>query len=214
MSPNTDAHDDDQDDTDCDEGNRHLGPGNEGREESGDRQRRRGKDCDGKNRRRGTGNGESQQQKGNCNGERNRRRGKGAGKQRRNNGNCDGNGRRSKDGGGNGQQRHGKGDGTGTHRGGQGCREGESRRQRRRRRGRERDENGRFADSVTGEDVLAVFEAVDGPVVTSTDVADVLGLSTESARQHLNELVGEGPLRRRKTGRTIVYWVAETPAEP
>ena len=81
---------------------------------------------------------------------------------------------------------------------------------RRKRRGRKRDARGRFADSVTGEDVLGVFEAVEGPVVTSTDVGDVLGISTESARQHLNDLVSEGPLRRRKTGRTVVYWITDT----
>ncbi|WP_229770543.1 hypothetical protein [Halorhabdus sp. CBA1104] len=75
-----------------------------------------------------------------------------------------------------------------------------------RRRERVRDEDGQFADSIEAADVLAVFDAVDGPVVTSTDVADVLGISTESARQHLNEQVSDGALRRRKTGRTIVYW--------
>lgn len=79
-----------------------------------------------------------------------------------------------------------------------------------RRRERVRDEDGQFADSIEPDDVLAVFDAVDGPVVTSTDVADVLGISTESARQHLNEQVREGTLRRRKTGRTIVYWQVET----
>jgi predicted ArsR family transcriptional regulator len=51
-----------------------------------------------------------------------------------------------------------------------------------------------------------VFEAVDGPVVTTTDVADVLGVTTEAARQRLNGLVQDGHLRRRKTGRTVVYW--------
>ena len=81
---------------------------------------------------------------------------------------------------------------------------------RRRRRGRKRDASGRFADSITGGDVLGVFEAVAGPVVTSTDVGDVLGVSTEAARQHLNKLVSDGPLRRRKTGRTVVYWDADS----
>jgi hypothetical protein len=75
-----------------------------------------------------------------------------------------------------------------------------------RRRERLRDENGQFADAIESADVLAVFDAVDGPVVTSTDVADVLGSTTEAARQHLNDLVSAGELRRRKTGRTVVYW--------
>ena len=115
---------------------------------------------------------------------------------------------------GEGTRGRGKHDGDGPH--GRGKHDGEGRSgpgdcdgDGRRRRGRKRDACGRFADSVTGEDVLGVFEAVDGPVVTSTDVGDVLGISTESARQHLNELVAEGPLRRRKTGRTVVYWTVE-----
>ncbi|AFZ72508.1 FaeA/PapI family transcriptional regulator [Natronobacterium gregoryi] len=75
-----------------------------------------------------------------------------------------------------------------------------------RRRNRERDEDGQFARQIEAGDVLAVFEAVDGPVVTTTDVSDVLGITTEAARQKLNRLVTEGELQRRKTGRTVVYW--------
>ena len=101
---------------------------------------------------------------------------------------------------------HGQGDHAGKgHSNAGGC-DGD----RRRRRGRKRDASGRFADSITGEDVLGVFDAVAGPVVTSTDVSDMLGVSTESARQHLNKLVADGSLRRRKTGRTVVYWAADT----
>ncbi|MFP4218551.1 MAG: hypothetical protein ACLFR6_06915 [Salinarchaeum sp.] len=121
---------------------------------------------------------------------------------------------------GQGPHRRGNDDGNGPHhrdnhddknRSKPGDCDGDRRKRRgRKRRGRKRDAHGRFADSVTGEDVLGVFEAVEGPVVTSTDVGDVLGISTESARQHLNNLVSEGPLRRRKTGRTVVYWTTDT----
>jgi predicted ArsR family transcriptional regulator len=54
--------------------------------------------------------------------------------------------------------------------------------------------------------MLSVFDAVNGPVVTTTDVSDVLGITTEAARQKLNGLVRAGDLQRRKTGRTVVYW--------
>ena len=111
-----------------------------------------------------------------------------------------------------GSPRRGSSDGRGNHRRGA-AGGGQSRRGDcdggRRRRGRARDGCGRFAETVDGEDVLGVFGAVDGPIVTSTDVADVLGVSTESARRHLNNLVAAGPLRRRKTGRTVVYWRVE-----
>lgn len=78
-----------------------------------------------------------------------------------------------------------------------------------RRRERTRDDNGQFADSVPAEDVLSVFDAVDGPVVTSSDVGDALAISTEAARQKLNALVDGGTLACRKTGRTRVYWQRE-----
>ncbi len=84
--------------------------------------------------------------------------------------------------------------------------DGERRRRKRRRREHARDEDGRFETTVDLEDVLGVFDAVAGPVVTTTDVADVLGVSTEAAREKLNRLVDRGDLRRRKTGRTVVYW--------
>jgi len=78
----------------------------------------------------------------------------------------------------------------------------------RRRRRRRRRENGRFAETVAPEEVRSVFGAVDGPVVTTTDVADVLGISTEAARTKLNGLVDRGELDCRETGRTVVYWAA------
>lgn len=47
---------------------------------------------------------------------------------------------------------------------------------------RERDETGRYAETVTLNRVLGVFEKVDGPVVTSGDVAEALDCSRETAR--------------------------------
>lgn len=104
---------------------------------------------------------------------------------------------------------HGPGKGEKSDRGrgrGCGCAPGRGRGGRR---GRIRDDDGRFVETAEGSDVLGVFDAVDGPVVTTTDVSDVLGITTESARQKLNGLVTEGQLRRRKTGRTVVYWQAD-----
>jgi ribosomal protein S25 len=73
---------------------------------------------------------------------------------------------------------------------------------------RERTDAGTFAETVTLEDVRDVFDAVRGPVVTSSDVADTLGCTTEAARQKLRRLVDRGEVDRRKTGRTVVYWRA------
>ncbi|MCU4717109.1 hypothetical protein [Halapricum hydrolyticum] len=103
--------------------------------------------------------------------------------------------------------RTGKGRGCGHRRGGRGDVSGGKRRERRRE--RVRDEDGQFVEKADRQAVLSVFDAVAGPVVTTTDVSDVLGVSTESARQKLNGLVEQGDLRRRKTGRTVVYWQVE-----
>jgi uncharacterized sporulation protein YeaH/YhbH (DUF444 family) len=104
------------------------------------------------------------------------------------------------DGGRDGDHRH-EGDRTGKRGGGRrGGGRGDRRRERR------RDDQGQFVETADREAVLSVFDAVEGPVVTTTDVSDVLGITTEGARRKLNELVTDGPLRRRKTGRTVVYW--------
>ena len=88
--------------------------------------------------------------------------------------------------------------------------ENERPRNRRRQRRRRRRADGRFVETVELDDVLTVFGTVDGPVVTTTDVADEFGLSTEAARTKLNDLVASGDLRRRETGRTVVYWQSAT----
>lgn len=61
-----------------------------------------------------------------------------------------------------------------------------------RRQGRSRDTDGRFTETVVLEEVQDVFTAIAGPVVTTTDVADVLGILTEAARLELNDLVARG----------------------
>lgn len=70
----------------------------------------------------------------------------------------------------------------------------------------ERDGDGRFVEQVTLSDVLGVFGAVDGPVVTSGDVAAVTGCSDDSARRKLDRLQEQGLVDRRKTAGRVVYW--------
>lgn len=72
--------------------------------------------------------------------------------------------------------------------------------------GRERDESGQYVETVGPDKVLDVFQQVQGPVVTSSDVANALDCTTEAARQKLTKLYEEGVLDKRKTGRTVVYW--------
>jgi hypothetical protein len=78
---------------------------------------------------------------------------------------------------------------------------------------RKRDEHGQFTEQVTLADVLAVFETVDGPAVTSSDVASVTGCSSDSARRKLDALHEQGRVGRRETAGRVVYWRRDT-AEP
>lgn len=78
---------------------------------------------------------------------------------------------------------------------------------------REHGESGEFVETITLADVLGVFDAVDGPVVLSADVADTLDCSRETARRKLETLHDRGELERRKVARRVIYWEAESGRE-
>lgn len=69
-----------------------------------------------------------------------------------------------------------------------------------------RNDEGQFSSSVKLDDVLAVFDAVDGPVVTSGDVAEQTGCSSETARRKLKELHEQGRVGCRKSAGRVLYW--------
>lgn len=72
---------------------------------------------------------------------------------------------------------------------------------------KERNDSGRYTEKATLEDVLAVFDAVDGPpVVTSADVADGTGISRDSARRKLEQLRDEDRVSKRKSAGRVLYW--------
>jgi hypothetical protein len=74
---------------------------------------------------------------------------------------------------------------------------------------RERSDTGEFVEAVSHSRVLDVFRSVSGPVVTSTDVAEHLDCSTETARRKLRELHRDGVVDHRKSGRTVVWWITD-----
>lgn len=76
------------------------------------------------------------------------------------------------------------------------------------------DSSGRYVEKATLEDVMAVFDAVDGPpVVTSADVADAAGLSRDSARRKLETLRDRDRVVKRKTAGRVLYWPADATAD-
>jgi predicted transcriptional regulator len=71
---------------------------------------------------------------------------------------------------------------------------------------RERDESGKYTEQVTLENVLAVFEEAELPVLTSKEVAEELDCSRPSAYNKLEELVEQGEIHKKKVGaRAAVY---------
>ena len=73
----------------------------------------------------------------------------------------------------------------------------------------EREDTGRYAETVTLDDVFAVFETVEGPAVTSGDVAEALDCSRETARRKLRALEEQGRVAGRKTAGRVVWWVVD-----
>ena len=71
---------------------------------------------------------------------------------------------------------------------------------------KERGDGGEFVEKVTEEKVLDIFEKVRGPVITSSDVAESLGCSTETARRKLKTLYERGEVDRRATAGRVVWW--------
>ena len=69
-----------------------------------------------------------------------------------------------------------------------------------------RDEKGQFSEQVGLSDVLDLFDLVDGPVVTSSDVASATGCSRDTARRKLDTLHERGRVGRRKTSGRVIYW--------
>jgi len=76
---------------------------------------------------------------------------------------------------------------------------------------RERDEGGQYVQQVTLEDVLGVFEKANVPVLTASEVGEMLDCSRPSAYNKLEELVDRGELHKKKVGaRAAVYiWLEE-----
>lgn len=61
-------------------------------------------------------------------------------------------------------------------------------------------------DVVTKDDVMGLFEIIEGPAITTSDLKLHLGVSADRARELLRELVEEGHLASRTPGQMKLYW--------
>lgn len=72
----------------------------------------------------------------------------------------------------------------------------------------QRDNQGRFEEKVTLDDVLAMFE--NGEPLSATDVADRFDISNRAALNKLSELKERGEIERKNVGsRAVVWWRPE-----
>lgn len=78
----------------------------------------------------------------------------------------------------------------------------------------DRDDAGNFTDAISLDSVLDVFDDVEGPVVTSGDVAEALKCSRETARRKLGTLENQGRVASRKTGGRSVWWIVDSTEGP
>lgn len=70
----------------------------------------------------------------------------------------------------------------------------------------ERSSTGTFTSTVSAADVLDLFDAVEGPVLGSGDVAENLHCTRDTARRKLDVLEDRGLVASRMVGRTKVFW--------
>jgi predicted ArsR family transcriptional regulator len=76
---------------------------------------------------------------------------------------------------------------------------------------RERDEKGRYSEEVTPETVLDVLKEADDPVLTATEIADVLDVSRDTIRLKLQDLHERGKVDRKQVGaRSVVWWIVNS----
>lgn len=78
--------------------------------------------------------------------------------------------------------------------------------------GRDRSSGGEYVETFDLDAVLGVFDRVEGPVVTSGDVADTLDCSRETARRKLTQLHERGYVERRSTAGRVVWWLVDPEA--
>ena len=75
---------------------------------------------------------------------------------------------------------------------------------------RERNDSGRYVETLTLETVRAAVRDAPDPIATTKEVADALGCSREAARLKLTELHDGDRIERRKIGsKAIVWWVPD-----
>lgn len=79
---------------------------------------------------------------------------------------------------------------------------------------RERDEHGRYVETLTAERVLAYLRRADEPM-TAAELADVFDVTNRGVLNKLNALHEHGDAERKEVGgRAVVWWATGRPSPP
>lgn len=72
---------------------------------------------------------------------------------------------------------------------------------------KERDDQGKFVEQVTLEDILGILRRKDEPM-TGTEIGAELGISNRAALNKLNTLHDREKIRRKEVGaRSVIWWL-------
>ncbi|WP_266080603.1 hypothetical protein [Haladaptatus caseinilyticus] len=72
----------------------------------------------------------------------------------------------------------------------------------------ERDEQGRFVEQTSDEDIVRVIRESEFPAVTARWVADTVRMKRRPVHQRLEELHEQGALERGKLSpRVVIWWI-------
>lgn len=64
-------------------------------------------------------------------------------------------------------------------------------------------------EKVSDEQILTLFQATNDPYLTASEVAEQFSMTRQGAHARLLDLHDDGELNRKKTGRTVGWWITE-----
>lgn len=72
-----------------------------------------------------------------------------------------------------------------------------------------RDDGGRFAEELTEQDILKVFDRTDEPFLTAPEIAKEFDVTRQAVTYRLKQMRNDGLVGRKETGASSVGWWAE-----
>ena len=71
---------------------------------------------------------------------------------------------------------------------------------------RTRDEEGRFADELSDQEILKLFDASDEAFLTAPEIAESFGVTRQAVTYRLKRMKEDGLVNRKEAGASSVGW--------